>query len=283
MNNSPILKMLMVGILFAGSLTLTGCSSGMSGKYANEMMEVEFKGSKAYVSMGIEGLARTTTEVKYEVQGDNIILHNQAGNLVLTRNKDGSLSGPMDGLVGPLRRQSASAGSAKPVASADKSRPTAQVSGVEKEAKDVVMAEIAKHCRKGPDGIWITLMTSGSSWAPEHFYRQFRDIAVDEVETAELSDADRMNGFEWAGAVTFKPTIAREIGDAGTSYISGTQMIERQRGQWTQWIDFRPQAVPVQKFKGKWQVKTPMGMFEGHALLTGTLPPETIFAQMSSK
>jgi hypothetical protein len=275
-----ILRLLTVAV---ASLTFAGCGQGMSGKYGNEIMQVEFKGGKAYVSMGIEGLSRTTTEVNYELKGDKIILHNQAGNLVLTRNKDGTLSGPMDALAGPLRRQSGSASSAKSVASADRSRPAPPVSGVEREATDVVLAEIGKHCLKGPDGSWITLMTAGSSWAPEHFYRQFRDITVDAVEATELSDADHMNGFEWAGEITFKPTIAREIGDPGLSHLSNMQMIERQQGHWTQWIDFQPQGVPVQKFKGQWQVKPSMGMFEGDPLLSGALPPATVFSTVNTK
>jgi hypothetical protein len=106
MNRARIRTILMVAALVVGSLTLAGCGKSMSGKYANDMMEVEFKGSKAYVTMGVEGVSRVTTEVKYEVQGDKIILHNQAGNLVLTRNNDGSLSGaPMEAMSGPLKKQ----------------------------------------------------------------------------------------------------------------------------------------------------------------------------------
>jgi hypothetical protein len=96
-----------VATLVLASFVLVGCGKSMSGRFANDMMEVEFKsGSKAYVTMGMAGINRTTTEVSYELNGDKIILHSQAGNLVLTRNKDGTLSGPMDELAGPLRPQS---------------------------------------------------------------------------------------------------------------------------------------------------------------------------------
>lgn len=264
------------------TLTLTGCGQSMSGKYANEMMEVEFKsGNKAYISMGIEGISRTTTEVRYELKDDKIILHNQAGNFILARNKDGTLSGPMAGLAGPLRKQSGSAGSAKSVASADKSHPTPPVSGIEREAQNAVLAEVAKHCRKGPDGSWITLATAGSPYAPEHFYRQFREIAVNKVESSDLSEADRMNGFEWAGEVEFKRTPCREIGDPGMSSVLG--MTERQRGEWTQWVDFQPTSVPVQKVKGKWQVTPHTGLLEGDPLLSGALPPASVFSTASAK
>jgi hypothetical protein len=93
-------------ILIASAMLLSGCGKSMSGKYGNDMMQVEFKSSsKAYVSLGVEGLSRTTTEVGYEISGDKITLHNQAGNLILTVNKDGTLSGaPMEALSGPLKK-----------------------------------------------------------------------------------------------------------------------------------------------------------------------------------
>jgi hypothetical protein len=88
------------------AVLLSGCGKSMSGKYGNDMMQVEFKSSsKAYLSMGVEGLSRTTTEVNYEMSGDKITLHNQAGNLILTVNKDGTLGGsPMEALTGPLKK-----------------------------------------------------------------------------------------------------------------------------------------------------------------------------------
>jgi hypothetical protein len=264
----------------AASICLISSATAMSGKYGNDFMEVEFKSSsKAYVTT----MGGVTTEVSYEVDGDKIILRNQAGNLVLTSNKDGTLGGaPMEQVAGPLRMQSGSAGSAKSVAAADRSGPAAQVSGVQREAMDVVLAEISKHSRKGPDGSWITLITTGD-WAPEHFYRQFREITVDEVTATELSDADRMNGFEWAGEVTFKSTICRDNGEPGTSYITITDSVERQRGQWTRWIDVQPKAVRVHKLNGNWQVERPVSLMgETDGLLSGTLPPASVFSAMSA-
>ena len=68
------------------------CGSHVKGKYAssNGMMSVEFKDGKAYVEMPMG-----TTQTDYEEDGDRVILKNDGGNLVLTRNHDGSLSGPM--------------------------------------------------------------------------------------------------------------------------------------------------------------------------------------------
>jgi len=86
------------------SLLLWGCGGGgMSGKYSNQAMQLEFKGSKAYITMRTTG---TTTEAGYEVDGDKVTIHNQAGNLVLTRNTDGTLSGaPGQQLFGPLKKE----------------------------------------------------------------------------------------------------------------------------------------------------------------------------------
>jgi hypothetical protein len=51
-------------------------------------LAVEFKSGKAYVStMGV------TTQVDYDVDGDKVTLHSPNGNLVLTKESDGSLSG----------------------------------------------------------------------------------------------------------------------------------------------------------------------------------------------
>lgn len=90
MNRSFMPRMLMVAMLVSASLAFAGSAKGISGKYGNEFMEVEFKSSgKAYVTL----MGGAMTEVNYEVEGDKIILRNQAGNIVLTHNKDGSLSG----------------------------------------------------------------------------------------------------------------------------------------------------------------------------------------------
>lgn len=74
-------------------LLICGCNK-MSGKYSDSsgMLVVEFKSSKAYVTT-----AGVTTEMDYDVDGDKVTLHNPQGNLVLTKNSDGSLSGgPLD-------------------------------------------------------------------------------------------------------------------------------------------------------------------------------------------
>ena len=100
--------LLVVLMLAFGSAALMSCDQGMSGKYGNQFqgmgMTVEFKSSsKAYVTMP----GGAMMEFKYEVDGDKVILQNQAGNMVLTRNKDGTLSGsPLDEVAGPMKKLS---------------------------------------------------------------------------------------------------------------------------------------------------------------------------------
>ena len=81
----------------AAVLVLAACGKHLDGKYAtsNGLMQVEFKGHNAYVTIPMAG----TTQVPFEVDGDRVILKNaDNGNMVLTRNSDGSLAGPMGDL-----------------------------------------------------------------------------------------------------------------------------------------------------------------------------------------
>jgi uncharacterized lipoprotein YehR (DUF1307 family) len=90
-------------IVVLTAIVLTGCGKSMSGTYANDMMQVEFKsGSKAYLTMKMSG---STVEASYSVDGDKITLKNQAGNIVFTQNSDGTLGGgPAANFAGPLKK-----------------------------------------------------------------------------------------------------------------------------------------------------------------------------------
>ncbi|MDB5318885.1 MAG: hypothetical protein JWN40_516 [Phycisphaerales bacterium] len=147
------------------------------------------------------------------------------------------------------------------------------VSGKEREAQDAAMAEVAKHCTKGADG-WTTARDAGTSFAPVQYLRQYRDLSVEGVQAAELSDADRLNGFEWAGEVSFKKGPCREAGESGV-VLDGTASVTvmRRRGAWSQWIDYQPEALRVQRVKGQWQVNP------DNPLLTGKAPTPGDFAR----
>lgn len=153
----------------------------------------------------------------------------------------------------------------------------AQVSGAAREARDAALAEIGKHWIKGTDG-WTTARDSGSSFAPIEFLRQFKELTVEIVEPMDLGEADKMNGFEWAGEVTFKRGPAREAGEPGLAFdgLAGLN-INRQRGQWTQWVEFLPESMRVQKVKGQWQVH------QDTALLRGKIPGPADFAKAGVK
>src|SRR5687768_1868966 len=142
---------------------------------------------------------------------------------------------------------------------------SATVSGEKKEAQDAVVAEVQKHWTKTADG-WVTARDSGTSFAPIRFLRQVRDIGVQGVEAYDLTDSDRMNGLEWAGEVTFKQTPCREVGEIGV-VLDGLAMpqVMRQKGQWSQWIDFQPEPVKVHKRNGRWEVPTDTWMLRGAA------------------
>jgi len=83
-------------VAFALLSATAACGASLDGKYEdrNGFMGIEFKSGTAYVStMG------GTVATKYQIDGDKIVLSNEGGNLVLTRESDGSLDGPMGKLV----------------------------------------------------------------------------------------------------------------------------------------------------------------------------------------
>jgi len=153
----------------------------------------------------------------------------------------------------------------------------AGASGLERAAQDAVLAEVMKHWMKSPEG-WITARDTGSSFAPIQFLRQFRELTVEGVRLYDLSDSDRLNGFEWAGEVSFKQGPCREAGEPGIlldGAVGGN--VTRQRGRWSQWVEFQPEAVQVQKVKGNWQIN------QDTWLLRGKLPKPDDFAKAGVK
>jgi hypothetical protein len=152
-----------------------------------------------------------------------------------------------------------------------------QASGMERAAEDAALAEVKKHWSKGGDG-WITARNSGTSFAPVRFVREMRELAVEGVRSADLTEADKMNGFEWAGEVRFKQAPCREAGDQGI-LLDGlaNATVFRQRGRWTQWVDFQPEPVQIQKVKGNWQAH------QDTWLLRGSIPGADDFGNAGVK
>jgi len=155
--------------------------------------------------------------------------------------------------------------------------PANKLSGPAREAADAAMAEVARHCVKGPDG-WTTACWEGTSFAPIEFVRQFKMIAVKDVESYPLGDSDRMNGFTWAGEVHFMETPGREAGDIGYVLNGSTNTnVSRQKGRWSQWVQSQPFPVHVQKQNGKWHVDADT------TLLHGRLPTTADYAKAGVK
>jgi len=92
--NSPIRTYVAV-LLLTLTLTAPACSadaSKLDGVYVNGQNSVEFRDGKAFLTM--VGLA--SDAIPYDVKGNTITVHagGVAGDLVLTRNSDGTLQGP---------------------------------------------------------------------------------------------------------------------------------------------------------------------------------------------
>jgi hypothetical protein len=140
-------------------------------------------------------------------------------------------------------------------------------SALDEQAKAAALAEVQRHWAKRSDG-WVTARVSGSAYAPDRYVRQLRDLAVAGVESFELGESDKMNGFEWAGQVTFRSVPCREAGDPGI-LLDGMSNLgigaQRRRGRWSQWVDFQPGALHVQKVKGKWQIPPDQWLISGNA------------------
>ncbi|MFI5058343.1 MAG: hypothetical protein ACHQLQ_09155 [Candidatus Acidiferrales bacterium] len=151
--------------------------------------------------------------------------------------------------------------------SGDSGSSSAGHSRADREAQSAALAELQRHWLRTADG-WTAAEVTGSAYAPEHFIRQYRALTMDEVHPAELSEGDKLNGIEWEGEVTFKPTVCREAGGDGGMVLDGMGSFgpNRQRGRWTEWVDFTPGPMRFQKVKGQWQFK-----WDG-SYLRGTLP-----------
>ena len=90
---TPI-AVLLLTVSFAVSACGGAAPSTLEGLYANSngQSTVEFRGDKAFVTL----VGMATDGIPYEVKGDTITVHagGMAGDLVLTRNSDGTLQGP---------------------------------------------------------------------------------------------------------------------------------------------------------------------------------------------
>ena len=160
--------------------------------------------------------------------------------------------------------------------SLDSGLSSESLSREDRAARDAAWAELQRHFVKGPDG-WTTSVTTGTAYAPDHFLRQYHELVIESVQSQDLTQSDRLNGFEWVGKATFKRTVCREAGGQPTFVLDGMAegqqaYAEKQRGRWSLWVDYTPGPMRFQKHKGAWQ-------FQWDATyLRGQLPSAADFA-----
>jgi hypothetical protein len=142
----------------------------------------------------------------------------------------------------------------------------------DREAQHAAIAELQRHWVKGPDG-WTSAIVSGGQY-PDHFLRQYRELAVQEIEPRDLTESDKLNGFEWVGQIRFKPTSCREGGGQDGMILDGMSeaVVSKHAGHWSQWVSFTPQPLRFEKIKGRWQFH-----WDG-TYLRGSLPGPQDFA-----
>ena len=78
-----------LSILLAGLLVAACSGGGISGTYEGGFGSLTFDSGKVDAR-----LMGATIEMKYTTDGNKVVLQSPQGNLVLTRNKDGSLQTP---------------------------------------------------------------------------------------------------------------------------------------------------------------------------------------------
>jgi hypothetical protein len=169
-------------------------------------------------------------------------------------------------LLGPI-----GCGHSSSDSSADEGIPG--LTSADREAQSAAMAELQRHWRKGPDS-WTTAVVCGSPYAPDHFLRQCRALTIKAMVPQDLSESDKLNGFEWVGRAEFQSTSCREGGGQPGMVLDGMSnvVVNKQSGRWSQWVDFTPGPLRFAREKGRWQ-------FEWDATyLRGTLPEPQDFA-----
>lgn len=118
------------------------------------------------------------------------------------------------------------------------------------EAVAAVRSEMMKRWVQTADG-WISefpsqvsLMT-GQRAGPESYYRELKSLDF-EVQTRDVSDADKLNGLTYRGYVELKSSPMRLFNDPNSFTPK----------QWSAWKQSEPavSSFGVRKVKGRWAV-----------------------------
>jgi hypothetical protein len=94
-NHASLFAPVVAALCLSATLALSACGAGkLDGVYANSNGQntVEFRDGKAFVTM----VGMASDGIPYDVKGNTVTVHagGMAGDLVLTRNSDGTLQGP---------------------------------------------------------------------------------------------------------------------------------------------------------------------------------------------
>jgi hypothetical protein len=113
------------------------------------------------------------------------------------------------------------------------------------EAVKAMNEELAKRWTKTQDG-WVseypskTYIATGERAGPESFYRQIKELKF-QVQPDEISEADKLNGFQFQGTCQFNPSSVRTYNDPNAfgpprwsdwHTVQGTVHIDKRKGQW---------------------------------------------------
>ena len=129
---------------------------------------------------------------------------------------------------------------------ADGSKPTK----LDREAASYVRSKIAEHWVEGEGG-WTTelqqrnLLGELMPGVPAVRFRQVRALSFT-LEPEPLSEAQKLNGVDYRGAVTFAQTAQRDYRTA--------QTFEGPPG-WSTWSDGWPRTLAVERRSGEWRMQ----------------------------
>lgn len=131
---------------------------------------------------------------------------------------------------------------------------------MEDQAQDLAKADFQKYWTHCGDA-WFSHHTAPEKtfWSTDQFdYVEQRGVDI-RVVSNDISEADRMNGFQWSGQVIFSGTVYRLHFPPGLS----KPLMESAppKPGWSDWINGR-WAIPMYsltKQNGNWKIDDPLG------------------------
>jgi hypothetical protein len=123
------------------------------------------------------------------------------------------------------------------------------------EAKGQARAHWAKFFAECKNGSYYTIYHEVLENGPHETLTELRKV-VEHVESREISEADRLNGTEWAGKASFHAAAFRDH-----SYQLGESAQDFENGHWGEWHEDFTKQVELTKKNGKWIIQLPFGFY----------------------